>query len=208
MSANTAQSCDFCLRLSDPSLRAGSWDFASVGSLPDFELIAAAAPVAVGHVLIVPRTHSLSFASLRPVMASQIESAIGAAVELFADGLTIAEHGMCRAVSANDCVEHAHLHLIPAPLPESAGIRSTGAEGSWIGLRELLGSRYWAGRSYVAHGTSPSALWIKESGASERHYIQRLLRPEVESGFWDYLLDPRPSEVAATVSAWAGTTIS
>ncbi|GAB3146703.1 hypothetical protein GCM10027290_28880 [Micromonospora sonneratiae] len=76
------------------------------------------APIAVGHVLIVPRIHLRALATLSPGMTEELEELRNDVTRILVEKLggrvTLFEHGVCSGVSACG-IDHAHLHLVPLP---------------------------------------------------------------------------------------------
>ena len=112
--------CSFCLELSGAD--AGpyadrSGDRLSVSwQTPNWVVMPTLGPLAIGHVLALPRAHFRSYAAAalaRDDADSVLSDVVGAVESAF--GPTIAfEHGMLRPATSGGCgVDHAHAHVVP-----------------------------------------------------------------------------------------------
>lgn len=83
-----------------------------------FNVVSDNYPVAYGHLLIIPKNHTTSFATIDLELSEELSLLIFKLQELFgAEDYILFEHG-CRAVeekiiSSGNSVFHAHLHFIP-----------------------------------------------------------------------------------------------
>ncbi|MFB4276453.1 HIT family protein [Nonomuraea sp. MTCD27] len=96
------------------------WGDDNVFVMPDL------APVAPGHLLIVTTEHLTALASADPGLIDVVESAKNRVRELFRaayDGsdTVFVEHGPAQPSGGGNCVDHAHLHCLPAALVGSIG---------------------------------------------------------------------------------------
>ncbi|MEU5552847.1 HIT domain-containing protein [Micromonospora sp. NPDC047793] len=118
--------CPFCWALEDG--HSPCWDrlFGS-GSPGDvlkigtyFSTLADTAPIVEGHLLIVSNPHIPSFAATAPPMRTELWEMKKRMVTWLAEVYqrpTLLEHGAASfARNAGSCVDHAHLHLVPAQL--------------------------------------------------------------------------------------------
>lgn len=85
----------------------------------DIALVQDIAPILPSHLLIIPRKHYFSFASVpESIVASQLQSLKSEISEFYgSEYLSVPlyfEHGSCNTTeSTSSCIEHAHLHAIP-----------------------------------------------------------------------------------------------
>ncbi|WP_329396456.1 HIT domain-containing protein [Streptomyces lydicus] len=81
-----------------------------------FRLIADLSPLSVGHLLLLPVEHYLSFAQLieeRGVELAEVLESVGALYRATFGRLTVLEHGSSAAMKSSACISHAHWHLMP-----------------------------------------------------------------------------------------------
>ena len=120
-SAHGDEHCVFCrplrFRMNSvadlPGAAGVLWGDDNVFVMPDL------APVAPGHLLIVTTEHLTALASADPGLIDVVESAKNRVRELFRaayDGsdTVFVEHGPAQPSGGGNCVDHAHLHCLPA----------------------------------------------------------------------------------------------
>jgi diadenosine tetraphosphate (Ap4A) HIT family hydrolase len=117
-----------------------------------------------GHVLVCPREHVRSFASVdataRTSLAELTEDAVGVLEEQLSVPVHRFEHGSAAMGPRVACsIEHAHLHLLPADVSISSAL---GRLGPWIAVRsetnsltEVVGSR-----EYLLYGQPRGKEWV------------------------------------------------
>ena len=112
--------CESMATYQDAPADAPSYLLAHAGG---FRILSDNSPLTPGHVLVVPEEHVTSMAQLSPdrlASASRlVDRLMGAWREEFADPPLLFEHGTGRppaspAHGASCCLDHAHLHLLPA----------------------------------------------------------------------------------------------
>lgn len=115
-------SCPFCSEMATglPPAREGvTIPSRRLWETPHFVMIADISPLVVGHVIIIPRAHILSFGSIpQEFLAELSEFILKASEKLAAHAFppVVLEHGSDSLSDTGGCVAHAHLHLVPAPL--------------------------------------------------------------------------------------------
>jgi diadenosine tetraphosphate (Ap4A) HIT family hydrolase len=79
-------------------------------------LLADMSPLCVGHLLLVPNTHYLSFADVVEDHCAEVEHALnclfGHYTKIFGEPV-ILEHGSSPEMDHVACISHAHLHVLP-----------------------------------------------------------------------------------------------
>jgi diadenosine tetraphosphate (Ap4A) HIT family hydrolase len=74
-------------------------------------------PLTIGHVILIPRSHSLNFAGLWADEPTQLRDAVSQVVDVleqhFDSAGLVLEHGSTKRDDAGGCIAHAHLHFVP-----------------------------------------------------------------------------------------------
>ena len=165
-----------------------------------------------GHVLIVPRRHELSTLGLPPEELGGCARLIADVGEIlrgtYGGEVVIFEHGSCGMDGghAGSCVDHAHLHMLPAG-PEFVEASRARLGGGWhagSSLEEL--APLAAKRPYLLVGSQSMRpqLWVRSAplGAPSqlfRHVYSALAgRPDE----WDWRRYPREVEFQETLAKW------
>jgi len=99
----------------------------------DFLVVLDVAPVTPGHALVVTRAHERSFAAFWRNAPQRVDAVAQAVVTTLqrATGRSavVCEHGLGpNAVGHAGCVEHAHMHVIPADTPLLPAFRQAGVD--------------------------------------------------------------------------------
>ncbi|ASW53762.1 hypothetical protein [Plantactinospora sp. KBS50] len=95
-----------------------------IASVAGFRLIADLSPLTVGHLLLLPEVHHLSFGHLDAPHLERVRLLVSALRPLYVatfGQMTILEHGSSSAIPSA-CITHAHWHLLPVD-----GSRATAA---------------------------------------------------------------------------------
>lgn len=147
-----------------------------VASTDHFAVFADLAPVAFGHILILPKRHYCSLAEMDAGLLDELSGLVRQFVtvaERAFDFVAIAEHGSGGASSRRlSCIEHAHIHICPLKqAPEQGGrivevaTRSGHTQlGTLSELSDFVGTEYllWGG------GNGALSLWTPQhSGCSQ-----------------------------------------
>lgn len=157
-------------------------------------LIADMSPLVAGHLLLLPKTHYLSFSPVIRNHRAELESFLEAVAPLyrrtFGDMLVL-EHGSSIDSNGNACVTHAHWHLLPVDgaevdrLIEADGL----AYSDLAGLSEL-GSPLWMSQPYFYRGYDSRMRVYEPSPATQRQYLRSVVAKtlSIETPLWDYAL--------------------
>lgn len=144
--------CPFCWALEDGyspcwNQLFGSDDSGDVlAAGTHFSILADTAPIVGGHLLIVTNRHIPSFAAVAPPTRTELwemkERMVAWLTEVY-QRPTLLEHGAASfARNAGSCVDHAHLHLVPARL----------------GLLPRLAADYPGLNQFASHATALDAM--------------------------------------------------
>ncbi len=153
-----------------------------------------------GYLLLVSRPHLPSFGHLEPARLNALDRSIRDLIDalspVFGDYFLF-EHGVARTFerSKGTCVDHAHLHLIPAaPVAEQIG--------SQLGIPAELGAlselRPLAERGYALLGGPPSwRAWPQPGLASQ--WIRRTTASLLGIEHWDWAVYRGERELQLTL---------
>ncbi|RIW47982.1 hypothetical protein D3H59_08935 [Micromonospora endophytica] len=86
-----------------------------IASMSGFRLIADPSPLTVGHLLLLPERHYLSFGHLDAARSDLVRSALCLLRPLYVatfGQMTILEHGSSSTIPSA-CITHAHWHVLP-----------------------------------------------------------------------------------------------
>ncbi|WP_326553091.1 HIT family protein [Micromonospora sp. NBC_01813] len=87
----------------------------TIASMPGLRLVADLSPLAVGHLLLLPERHHLSFGHLDAERIGQVRDVVGRLrpryVATFGQ-MAIMEHGSS-TTTPSGCITHAHWHILP-----------------------------------------------------------------------------------------------
>src|SRR5262249_3838102 len=87
-----------------------------VAATGNFIVVVDFSPLIIGHLLLLPRRHYLSFAQVLADRTSALEEVLSwllPAYERTFGKAVILEHGSSRDMNHSACVSHAHWHLVP-----------------------------------------------------------------------------------------------
>ncbi len=85
----------------------------------DFVAIADISPLVVGHIIVIPRRHLLSFGTIPAGHHTQVAALVAELSATLTERVgapVLLEHGTGSGSDGGGCVSHAHLHLVPAAL--------------------------------------------------------------------------------------------
>jgi ATP adenylyltransferase len=175
------------------------------GETTEFAVIPSIGPLVAGHVLVTPKRHVRSFASLP---GWQRDSGDELAARLAADLARVYdqpvhkfEHGSARCGSTIACsVEHAHLHLLPTeaevwPLIQDAG--------PWRDLGTQSLATIVAGREYLLYEqpNGERRVWITDETPIASQFMRQAFAAALRiPQYWDWRTHPRREEIRATLA--------
>jgi diadenosine tetraphosphate (Ap4A) HIT family hydrolase len=176
---------------------------------PDFVVITSIGPLVRGHVLLVPKRHVRSFASLsaRDLNAGdELAGELAAALaDVYDQPVHRFEHGSARCGSTVACsVEHAHLHLVPTAADPWPLIRNA---GPWVALRNGGLADSVGDREYLLYEQPDGhrRVWI----TGEAPIASQLMRQAFATAIgipelWDWRVHPRTGDIRSTFSRVSG----
>lgn len=160
----------------------------------DFLVILDTAPVTAGHVLIIPRAHERSFARYWSCMPKRVDAIVDAvrATLRHATGqrAVVCEHGLGRLAKGHaGCVEHAHLHVIPAEEPLADSFSRTGVDLRETAQVAELVSRA-AHKQYLYLRDADDRQYVAVCPSFPSQLVRRLVAHQHAEVYWswrDYL---------------------
>lgn len=165
----------------------------------NFVIVPALGPFAPGYLMLVTIDHHRAFAELSNHMrerASRLTRAVRRSLENeYGLDVIVFEHGGSSDSPAGSCIDHAHLHFMPAV--GSAAREIIAALGLGPALLHVL-----AGAPYVFVIDNAGNGFGGAVGALPGQYVRRVIAEAM--GFrdeWDYLAFPRLEVVRATIEA-------
>ncbi|MFD9865677.1 HIT family protein [Streptomyces niveus] len=179
---------------------------------PRFRLIIDMSPLCVGHLLLLPVEHYLSFAELIGEHGEELTAIlteIGSLYRHTFEQLTVLEHGSSAAMESGACISHAHLHMLPV---DGHDINSliTADELPSTTLTEIGELASFGGEPYFLCGHEGKYRVFDGRRPIRSQYLRsvagRLLG--IPDPLWDYALVVRKDllrETMARTSSWRAT---
>jgi diadenosine tetraphosphate (Ap4A) HIT family hydrolase len=170
-----------------------------------FALIADMSPLMVGHLLLLPKIHYLSFSALMRIHFAELERLMPRISQFymptFGEPLVL-EHGSADESDSNACVTHAHWHLVPVAGPDVESVISQDAlpRTDLAGMAEL-GQPRWAGRSYYYTSYAGRHHVYEPSPSARRQYLRSVVGRvlSIDDPEWDYALVVRKEYLRETM---------
>lgn len=157
----------------------------------NFRAVLDIAPLTTGHTLMIPRTHVVAMSFLSEEQWSDLSSLLdelGKKLQRkFSYGLTLFEHGMGRrGTTADCCIEHAHLHLVPTDMSVAddisrAGHRLLHRGDSYDDFRSFCGQEYLY---YKAPDESHGRFYDAQRARSQ--YLRQVVGTRVGTTVWHW----------------------
>jgi diadenosine tetraphosphate (Ap4A) HIT family hydrolase len=160
----------------------------------DFALIADMSPLTVGHMLLLPKVHYLSFSALLPTHLVALEKVISRIVPRYSATFgepVVLEHGSADESDGNACVTHAHWHLVPVDGAEvDAVIRQDDLPCTELADMAELGFPRWRRRPYYYTSYAGRHRVYESSPATRRQYLRSVVGRvlAIDDPEWDYAL--------------------
>jgi diadenosine tetraphosphate (Ap4A) HIT family hydrolase len=169
----------------------------------NFAVIPSLGPLTLGHVVLCPKEHSISFVQLGPELDREYLEVSRLLTErlkaVFSSELIAFEHGMSADDRRIPCsVEHAHQHFLPVP-PGSE------SEFDWTSWREFDGTlaalrTVTGGREYILARDTAGAcrvLQTREAGFESQH-MRRVFASRFGCPDWNWREVPNAHAAHAT----------
>lgn len=179
-----------------------------IGRSPNLTLLADLSPLCIGHLLIVPNRHYVSFADLVEGHGREIEDFTRRTFGWYRTtfgGPLVFEHGSAAGIDGSACITHAHWHILPLAFDRAHRVMARDGLTS-VELRELSDLAV-AGRGvpyfYCADQDSRRLYGVGQ--VMRRQYLRSVMGallgiPEPE---WDYAVVVRKDLFRMTMSRTA-----
>jgi diadenosine tetraphosphate (Ap4A) HIT family hydrolase len=171
-----------------------------------FVLMADMSPLTVGHLLLLPKTHYLSFSALMRTHFDELENVMSRIEPYysatFGEPLVI-EHGSADESDGNACVTHAHWHLLPVDGTRvDALIRQDDLPSTDLADPADLGLPHWTNRSYYYTSYAGKHHVYQPSPATRRQYLRSVVGRvlSIDDPEWDYALVVRKNFLRETMN--------
>jgi diadenosine tetraphosphate (Ap4A) HIT family hydrolase len=165
-----------------------------------YAVVPAVGPLQVGHVMVVSRAHKPSLASLgsRLIREYDVIAKLMRAVHAYAGAVEI-EHGAIDRRAAGACIEHAHVHWLPADNGIANRIaEALSTEGSIVsGVEEVARA---TGEYIFLRGPGGALVYNVKSLPTQ--FIRQIACRDERPDEWDWAVHPRIEVVNATVNLW------
>jgi diadenosine tetraphosphate (Ap4A) HIT family hydrolase len=172
----------------------------------NFALIADMSPLVVGHLLLLPKVHYMSFSELLPTHLHELESLLPALAPYYSATFgepLVLEHGSATESDGNACVTHAHWHLVPVDGDAvDALIRLDDLPCTELRGMAELGWPSWRKRPYYYTSHAGGHHVYEPSPATGRQYLRSILGRvlSIDDPEWDYALVVRKDYLRETVN--------
>lgn len=211
ISAAQCTGADFCEEISGADDTAfarfyeGEPPSRRVHSTENFELFADMSPLTVGHLLLLPKKHYLSFAQVVAAHPDETEDLVERITDLYAKTFReplVMEHGSGSDQEHHACITHAHLHLLPIDggavdallLQDGLAYRDLGS------LVELAESP-WPESSYFLRLFERRCRVYSPTSRQKRQYLRSIAGAvlSIEDPEWDYAVVMRKDDLRTTM---------
>jgi diadenosine tetraphosphate (Ap4A) HIT family hydrolase len=177
----------------------------------NFELLADMSPLTLGHLLLLPKKHYLSFAQVVRNQADEVADVVGRVSELYAGTFCaplVLEHGSTADANHQACITHAHLHLLPV----NGGLLDDILMADGLNYRDLdsfrhLGEAPWPDSSYFLRYYEDQCRVYLSTSLDKRQYLRSVVGKilSIDDPEWDYAVVVRKSYLRSTmdmVKSW------
>jgi diadenosine tetraphosphate (Ap4A) HIT family hydrolase len=171
-----------------------------------FALVVDISPLTLGHTLLVPKAHYISFGCIPTFRYEELDSFRAECVDLVTGAFgvpAILEHGSSTTMRSSPCISHAHWHLVPNGQDACRIFDADGLAGrpvgSWKALKRLGDNDL----PYIYYSYAGNDLVYLES-LSKRHQYLRVVMAEIfgiPEPEWDWALTLRLEPLRETVKA-------
>lgn len=182
-----------------------------------FVLIADMSPLIVGHLLLLPKIHYLSFSSLMRNHGSELKDVMSIIEPRYSatfGELLVIEHGSADESDGNACVTHAHWHLLPVDGAQvDALIRQDDLLSTDLADPVQLGLPQWVNRPYYYVSYAGNYRIYEPSSTTRRQYLRSIVGRvlSIADPEWDYALVVRTEflrETMGRVRYWSDELIN
>lgn len=202
---------DFCEEISGVSDTAfarfyeGDPPSRRIYSTETFELLVDMSPLTVGHLLLLPKKHYLSFAQVLVAHPGEAPDLIDRVIRLYAETFQeplILEHGSTAYQESHACITHAHLHILPVDgdavdrllIEDNLHYEDLGSIGD-------LALDPWPGSAYFLRQYRGACRVYLPTGMQKRQYLRSVAGAtlSIEDPEWDYAVVIRKDDLRSTL---------
>lgn len=163
-----------------------------------FAVVVDLSPLMIGHLLILPREHYLSFANLPLALIAEFQEVVARIAPLYSitfGNFTFLEHGSSPADDRSACITHAHLHMVPLAYSSVRDrMEADGLSGITLDSYQSLPSSGFSSAAYYLAGEPDRLVAFRPFPHPPRQYIRSVIGRVLgmRDPEWDYSLFPRP----------------
>lgn len=182
-----------------------------IATTREFVLVADLSPLIIGHLLLLPKRHYLSFAQVLGEHARALEEVLLWLLPTYNETFgppAILEHGSSKDTDHSACISHAHLHLLPVDGNHVDAVMTQDGliPTDLVSLRDL-GQQPWIDSSYLFHSCSARHRVYKPLDGMRRQYIRSVVGRilSMNDPEWDHAVIVRRELLRTTmrlVSHW------
>lgn len=210
---NTVQctGADFCEEISGESdtsftrFYEGDPPSRRIHSTENFELLVDMSPLTVGHLLLLPKKHHLSFAQVLTAHPGEAEHLIDRVVALYAETFgepLVMEHGSSTGQENHACITHAHLHFLPVD-GHAVDALMVGDGLLYEDLASIsdLARPPWSDCAYFLRLYQDTCRVYHPTAAQRRQYLRSIVGKtlSIEDPEWDYAVVMRKEDLRSTM---------
>lgn len=184
----------------------------AVGATDSFVVVADLSPLTVGHLLVLPREHHLSYAS---VVRRHLDELRGLIDWLFPryrrtfGEPTVLEHGSAKDFDHGACITHAHWHVVPVDgMVIDRAMADDGLTSTDLLDITDLGDPQWLDTAYFLLLYRDLRRVFRPQKTLRRQYLRSVIsKPlRIPDPEWDYAVVVRKNYLRSTmerVSGWS-----
>ncbi|WP_146044327.1 HIT domain-containing protein [Amycolatopsis sp. BJA-103] len=182
-------------------------------STENLTLLADMSPLVLGHLLLLPSNHYLSFAQVLSLHDAEVRDFLADFVPLYRKTFgepLILEHGSSVGQDSHACITHAHLHFLPV----DGDLVDDLLIGDALTYRDLgsfdeLALPPWPSSAYFLRVYRDECRVYRPTGDQKRQYLRSVVGAvlAIEDPEWDYAVVMRKADLRETmrkVGNWPG----
>ncbi len=184
-----------------------------IHSTENLTLLADMSPLVLGHLLLLPSNHHLSFAQVLSLHQDEVRGLLDEFIPLYRETFgepLILEHGSSAGQESHACITHAHLHFLPVDgdAVDDLLIRDGLFHRDLDSLGELTLAP-WPSSAYFLRVYRGKVRVYLPTGAQKRQYLRSIVGAvlAIEDPEWDYAVVMRKRDLRETlrmVDYWPG----
>ncbi|WP_145926691.1 hypothetical protein [Amycolatopsis orientalis] len=182
-------------------------------STESLTLMADMSPLVLGHLLLLPSSHYLSFAQVLSLHVAEVRDLLAGFLPLYRETFgepLILEHGSSAGQGSHACITHAHLHFLPVD-GDAVDALLVGDSLTYLDLGDLgeLALPPWPSSAYFLRVYREKYRVYRPTGEQKRQYLRSIVGAvlAIEEPEWDYAVVMRKAALRETmrmVDYWPG----